>query len=581
MGEHSAGLRGHTGVPRVLVAGDLALVGAVSSVLDPEHCLSSLDAALELIIEAAGADSTELFLLDPNADELLLVSQQGAEPDAFAERCRFAIGVGFPGRAVQTGQPQCTTDLQHEQDFLRQAVKARGFHTFVSVPFGAARAIVGTLDLAWRSDQVDTERVARALTALGRPIANAVLASSAMAARRWARSEDEIHARFLAASGADEVVLVRVGEHAAVGGRGGAQLDGPWDTARPNCALTSKAQLVVHSDPARMSGSCMSSCGVAEARYCVPLLRDGTIEGVARLSYDDEAPSPPTRHAIETMSLAASVTYAAKSRMLPTIEVEPPPPALELNCFGAFEVLVDGEPLPRSAFSRKKALELLQLLALQTGRALPTQRLTRLLWPGVDPDAARNRLHGVVHALRNAIEPKNGDGPARVYVHSKDDLYSLEASTALRVDLWEFRRLMETARAASRAGDHSSGVATALRQAVDMYRGELFAGVPDALWAIDPRSRCRELCVSALLQLAQIHGERGRPDEVVQMVRQAVAVDPLREDVHVRLIRALLADGRRRDALVQYEALCAALDEELDAVPSAEARRLLAEIRAH
>ncbi len=559
---------------------DLALIGAVSTVLDPERCLQSLDAALELIAQALGADSGEMFLLDPNADELLLVCQRGAERDAFTQRCRFTVGVGFPGLAVQTGLPQYTTNLQHEQDFLREGVKAHGFQSFVSVPFGASRRVVGTLNFAWKHDDVDPERVARVVGALGRPTANAVLAAGAMEPRKWARAGDEIHDRFLSASQADEVILIRLGEHLGAGGRSNERLGSPWDTSRTNCSLAGKGHLVLHRDPALMSGNCLSSCGAAEARYCVPLLRNGEVQGVARLSYADQVPFPPTRHAVETLSLAASVSYESRPALLPAIEVEPPPPALELNCFGAFEIFVDGEPLSRAAFSRKKAIELLQLLVLQTGRPLPTRRLARLLWPGVDPDAARNRLHGVVHALRNAIEPKVAEEPAHAYVRSKDDLYTLEASTAVRVDLWEFRRLMETARNASLAGDRSSGVAAALRQAVDIYRGELFAGVPDALWTIDPRSRCREQCVNALLQLAQIHGERGTPDEVIHLVRQAVAVDPLREDVHIRLIRALLADGRRRDALVQYEALCTALDEELDAVPSAEARKLLAEIRA-
>jgi len=550
-------------------------VGAFASILDPEHCLPSLDAALDLLIGAVGADSAELFLLDPKAGELLLVCQRGDDSDVFAERCRFTVGVGFPGQAVASGSPRSTTDLQHEETFLRDAVKARGFRTFISVPFGITGQCLGTLDLAWRRHDIDTAWVEGLIAKLGRPIASSLLASTVIEARELEQSNGEIQQRFLAASRADEAVLVRIGADAAEG------TDGPWDATRVDCAMVrGEGRLVLHNDPTRMPGSCMSSCGVAETRYCVPLFRDGEIEGVARLSYESHPPFPATRHALAALSLATSRGHAPSAPVISAVQVEPPTPALELRCFGAFDILVDGEPLPRSAFSRKKAVELLQLLTLQTGRALPTRRLTRLLWPGVDPDAGRNRLHGVVHALRNAIEPKQPDGPARTYIQSSDDHYCLDAVTAVRVDLWEFRRLMATARTAWLAGDRSSGVADALRRAVDIYRGELFAGLPDALWTVDPRSRCREQCVDAVLHLAEIHDELRRPDEVIGLLRQAVGVDPLREDVHLRLIRALFTDGRRRDALVQYDALCAALDEELDAAPSSEARKLLAQIRA-
>ncbi len=555
---------------------DFALIGAVASVLDPARCLPSLDAALELIADGLMADLAEIFMLDPEANELLLVSHCGEPKEVFAKRCRFAVGVGFPGIAVQTGQPKWSTDLAHDEEFIRRAFKTRGYQTFISIPFAATNRILGTLDLGWRRGQVDVEHAARVAAMLGRPLGNTILAASVVEAREWSRQEADIRERFQGACDADEVVLVRIGE--SDGWPGPTRSAKPGYEARAECSRVAHRGMVMHDDPTRMPTSCLTSCGVAEARYCVPLREDGELQWVARLSYSGEAPSPPTRHAIAALMVAESAAHPVRPPSLPSVEIEARTPELELRCFGGFEVLVDGEPLPRSAFSRKKAIELLQLLALQTGRSLPTRRLTRLLWPGVDADAARNRLHGVVHALRKAIQPKPRPGPQRNFVESKDDLYSLGASTAIRVDLWEFRRLLATARNASLAGDRSSGVADALRRAVEIYRSDLFADLPDTLWTIDPRSRCRELCVNALLQLAQMHGELGTPDEAIRLLRQAVQVDPLREDVHLRLMRTLLAEGRRRDALHQYEVLCTELDQELDAAPSELARTLLAEI---
>ena len=136
--------------------------------------------------------------------------------------------------------------------------------------------------------------------------------------------------------------------------------------------------------------------------------------------------------------------------------------------------------------------------------------------------------------------------------------------------------MVARARSAEKERAPATEVAALLQSAVDQYRGELFADLSAATWAIDPRSRCREECVNALLRLCELRSQIAGPEEQIALLRAAVTIDPLREDIHVRLIRALLDLSRRRDALTQYEGLCRILDEELDARPSLATRKLRA-----
>ena len=561
--------------PSRAAAADLAVVGAAATLLDPEKILESLDAVLAQVRAATGAASSELFLLTADAAELVLVAHRGADPDAFAQYCRFEVGEGLPGLAVADGVPVISRDLAGDERFLRRAVPDRGYQSFMSVPVGASRRIVGTLDLAWKDDDdVDFERAARLAARVGGPIGCAILAAASMRERDWSLADVEIRERFTAATGADEVKLLRVGPDRA----SAARTDDPWELSIPDCApLMDERMVVLGDDAATWPAGCKEGCGDAKARYCLPLRQGDELVGVARVSYAEAAPEPLTRHAAEALELAASCVTPTPRPLLGTTWTQDtrPVPVLELRCFGGFEVFVEGEPLPRSAFSRKKALELFQLLALRQGRPLPSERLTRLLWPGVDPDAGKNRLHGIVHALRRAIEPRKG-GARQTCVVRSEDLYSLDAISGFRVDLWEFRRLVARARCAEKERAPATEVAALLQSAVDHYRGDLFADLPNATWAIDPRSRCREECVNALLRLCELRTEISGPEEQVALLRAAVGIDPLREDIHVRLIRALLDLSRRRDALTQYEALCRILDEELDARPSAAARQLRA-----
>ncbi len=551
------------------------MVGAAATLLDPEKILDSLDAVLAQVRAATGAASSELFLLTADAAELVLVAQRGADPDAFAQYCRFDVGEGLPGLAVAGGVPIISRDLVNDERFLRRSVPDRGYQSFMSVPVGASRRIVGTLDLAWKAgDDVDFERAARLAARVGGPIGCAILAAASMREREWSLADVQVRERFAAATGADEVLLLRVSADETSVSRPGS----PWELSIPACApLMDERMMVLGDDVEAWPAGCLEGCGEAKARYCLPLRQGDDLLGVARVSFAEAAPEPLTRHAADALELAASCVTPPARPLLGTTWTQDAaaPPPLELRCFGGFEVYVEGEALPRSAFSRKKALELLQLLALRQGRPLPSGRLTRLLWPGVDPDAGKNRLHGIVHALRRAIEPRKG-GARQTCVVRSEDLYSLDAISGFRVDLWEFRRLVARARAAEKEQASATEVAALLQSAVDHYRGDLFADLPDATWAIDPRSRCREECVNALLRLCELKTEISGPEEQIALLRAAVAIDPLREDIHVRLIRALLDLSRRRDALTQHEGLCRILDEELDARPSVAARKLRA-----
>ena len=63
-----------------------------------------------------------------------------------------------------------------------------------------------------------------------------------------------------------------------------------------------------------------------------------------------------------------------------------------------------------------------------------------------------------------------------------------------------------------------------------------------------------------------------RAERVVGLLRQAVALDPLNEPLHARLVLALAASGHRAQALAVYDAIHARLAEDLDVPPGPELR---------
>jgi two-component SAPR family response regulator len=124
-----------------------------------------------------------------------------------------------------------------------------------------------------------------------------------------------------------------------------------------------------------------------------------------------------------------------------------------IKLLGGFAATRAGEPIPASVWRLRKGRELVKLLALAPGHRLHREQLMDSLWPDLDPAAAANNLHQVVHVARRALGSD--------VISSRDELMTLSAS----VDVDNFERAVEQARRAGSAG--------AYRAAMSLYGGEL------------------------------------------------------------------------------------------------------------
>ncbi len=68
--------------------------------------------------------------------------------------------------------------------------------------------------------------------------------------------------------------------------------------------------------------------------------------------------------------------------------------------------------------------------------------------------------------------------------------------------------------------------------------------------------------------------EQSHFDKSIELYRRALRLDPAREQNHQGLMAALLATGRRDEALRQYEACKETLRRELDVNPLPETEHL-------
>ena len=187
-------------------------------------------------------------------------------------------------------------------------------------------------------------------------------------------------------------------------------------------------------------------------------------------------------------------------------------PRLGVRLLGHVELDVDGSPF-RLATPRR-ALSLLTYLVLNRHRAVERDSLAFLLWPDEEEGAARTKLRGSLFDLTRVLPPR-ADG----WFDADKSNIAWRDDADVEVDVERFELLARDA--------------ATLREAVELYRGELATSLYDE-WIDEPRERMRTLYLTALTRLvADARRVRDFP-LAISSARRILAVDPWREDV-VRL----------------------------------------------
>ena len=260
---------------------------------------------------------------------------------------------------------------------------------------------------------------------------------------------------------------------------------------------------------------------------------------------------------------------------------------LRIALFGGFEASLDARPLVD--FGADKARGLLAYLAIEANRPHRRDELAALLWPDSTDARAAHNLSQTLLRLRRALAavgaPASPDQPPFLLVTSRDIQFNPLGDHWL--DVAEFTELIRARRQHQHPNDDLCPLCLGwLKQAVNLYRGELLAGfslrdsVPFEEWQVVQQEMLHMQAVEALTSLAAYHERRGEPQQTQEFARRLAALEPWHEPAQIMLIAALAASGQTTAALEQVDTFHRVLAAEFGATPSAAARGLHDQIRA-
>jgi DNA-binding SARP family transcriptional activator len=231
---------------------------------------------------------------------------------------------------------------------------------------------------------------------------------------------------------------------------------------------------------------------------------------------------------------------------------------LSVRLFGELEVRRDdGRSMPVGS---PRVVSLLAYLLVHRA-AQPRKRLAFLLWPDSTESQARTNLRHLLHELKRSVPDIDR------FIALDTHALHWKPETLGRVDLDEFEDALTRAEAVTGTFD-----LVALRQAVDLYTGDLLEGLEDE-WIVPDRDRLRQRLGDALERVAVRLSERADYAEAIRHAERLLHHDPLREDTYRLLMRLHESQGARVRALGVYHTCVATLSRDLGVTPSISTRR--------
>ena len=205
---------------------------------------------------------------------------------------------------------------------------------------------------------------------------------------------------------------------------------------------------------------------------------------------------------------------------------------ITVRMFGHFEVAVHGEAVVTGLRSRARDVFAWCLLRPE---GATSDEAVDALWP----DTAPGRVHGQFWRSFSDLRARLREaGGGNLEVLAKAGEHYRPCGTEIACDLWEFQAALGEA---SRADDDEIA-RVALRRAVEVYRGDLLAGM-DRPWVEPVRQDLHRRALDAHLRLAQLEEQTGRPDAAVAVLEQAIARDRYAEEPYRRLMVFHAAHG--------------------------------------
>lgn len=255
---------------------------------------------------------------------------------------------------------------------------------------------------------------------------------------------------------------------------------------------------------------------------------------------------------------------------------------LRARFLGGMAYDLDGRPLDISLSRKGEALCCYLLCNL--GKTFSRDYLAELFWADSSPEAAKYNLRYALWLLRRALgEGSTAVASSETFILSTRSYIRFNEKSPVEVDSLQFEKRAKAALAAlSDKGVPQRDRVEEVESVVCMYRGDFLKGFnvkssPDFEdWILVEKERLQAVYLRALEYLISALIALREYGKAIHYSNRMLAINPLDEAVHCKLIRLYSLTGQRGQAIKQYRICSEILRQELNVTPSPETRNAFA-----
>lgn len=159
-----------------------------------------------------------------------------------------------------------------------------------------------------------------------------------------------------------------------------------------------------------------------------------------------------------------------------------PAPRLKIKTMGRFEVTLQGESIPQTAWKGREPQRLLIALLSLGGIQVPKSKIINLLWPDADGNQAARRFEAAFHQLQSMLSGVRGQGP---FLKFMDGTLRFDPACGW-ADICAFEEAVLQAREGEAKGARHEADRL-LQLAMNLYGGEFLPEYSEEPWVIEKR----------------------------------------------------------------------------------------------
>ncbi len=232
---------------------------------------------------------------------------------------------------------------------------------------------------------------------------------------------------------------------------------------------------------------------------------------------------------------------------------------------------------PMDGFPFHQAYLVLCYLLLNRNHIQNRERLASVFWGNYSTNVSRKYLRNALWKLRSVFQSVGAE--LEDYIQVNDDSVAFQGSRPYQLDVETFEKLIASTRNLQ-AEELSQEQAEQLKQAIDLYDGDLLEGV-DEEWCLYERERLSIMHLNTMLKLMVYHRVSRSYPLGLEFGERILSFDNTRENVHREMMQLYWLMGEPQLALVQYHHCEQILRDQVGVEPTEETKNLYQQMLHH